>query len=69
MKFIVSILILMCSVLNAQEFVRIEDSIIVYNLRLNSVCDASDLTLNKIDQLPNSYDYLEIKSCEGNKLL
>ena len=59
MKFIVSILILMCSVLNAQEFVRIEDSIIVYNLRLNSVCDASDLTLNKIDQLPNSYDYLE----------
>lgn len=59
MKFIVSILILMCSVLNAQEFVRIEDSLIVFNLRLGSACDSSDLELNKIDQLPNSYDYLE----------
>ena len=59
MKSVTLILVLVCSVLNAQEFVRIEDSIIVYNLRLGSACDASDLTLNKIDQLPNSYDYLE----------
>lgn len=59
MKSVSLILILVCSVLNAQEFVRIEDSVIVYNLRLNSVCDSSDLELNKIDQLPNSYDYLE----------
>lgn len=59
MKSVTIILVLICSVLNAQEFVRIEDSVIVYNLRLNSVCDSSDLELNKIDQLPNSYDYLE----------
>ena len=59
MKSVTLILVLVCSVLNAQEFVRIEDSIIVYNLRLGSACDVSDLTLNKIDQLPNSYDYLE----------
>ena len=59
MKSVTLILILVCSVLNAQEFVRIEDSVIVYNLRLGSACDSSDLELNKIDQLPNSYDYLE----------
>lgn len=59
MKSVTIILLFVCSVLNAQEFVRIEDSLIVYNLRLNSACDTSNLTLNKIDQLPNSYDYLE----------
>ena len=59
MKSVTLILLLVCSVLNAQQFVRIEDSLIVYNLRLGSACDTSNLILNKIDQLPNSYDYLE----------
>ena len=59
MKSVTIILMLMCSMLNAQEFVRIEDSIIVYNLRLSSACDTSNLSLNKTNLLPNSYDYLE----------
>lgn len=56
---ILLLLLVSFSFANAQEFVRIEDSLIVYNLRLGSACDSSDLELNKIDQLPNSYDYLE----------
>jgi hypothetical protein len=53
------LLLISCSLVHSQEFVRIEDSLIVYNLRLGSACDSSNLILNKTDQLPNSYDYLE----------
>lgn len=60
MKTVTLILLLISySLVYSQEFVRIEDSLIVYNLRLSSACDSSALELKKIDQLPNSYDYLE----------
>jgi hypothetical protein len=58
MKAIILLLCLISSVLYGQEFNKIEDSLIVYNLRLSSACDSSDLELKKINEIPQSYDDL-----------
>jgi hypothetical protein len=41
-----------------QQFSKIEDSLIVYNLRLNSNCDTSTLLLKQINDFPQTYEYL-----------
>jgi hypothetical protein len=41
-----------------QQFSKIEDSLIVYNFRLNSDCDTSNLLLKQIESFPESYEYL-----------
>jgi hypothetical protein len=41
-----------------QQFNKIEDSLIVYNLRLNSNCDTSTLLLKQINDFPQTYEYL-----------
>ena len=58
MKAIILYLCLISSIVYGQQFNKIEDSLIVYNLRLNSACDTSDLLLKQINEFPNSYEQL-----------
>jgi len=58
MKAIILFLCLISSIVYGQQFNKIEDSLIVYNLRLNSACDTSNLLLNQINDFPQSYEYL-----------
>lgn len=58
MKAIILFLLLISSALYGQQFNKIEDSLIVYNLRLNSACDTSQLTIKQINEFPNSYEQL-----------
>jgi hypothetical protein len=44
--------------LKGQEYIRIEDSLIVNTSRLNSDCDTSVLELKQISFVPDSYEYL-----------
>lgn len=58
MKAIILYLCLISSIVYGQQFNKIEDSLIVYNLRLNSACDTSNLLLKQINEFPNSYEQL-----------
>ena len=58
MKAIILYLCLISSIVYGQQFNKIEDSLIVYNLRLNSACDTSDLLLKQINEFPSSYEQL-----------
>lgn len=58
MKVIILLLCLISSIVYGQQFNKIEDSLIVYNLRLNSACDTSQLTIKQINEFPNSYEQL-----------
>lgn len=58
MKFIILLLCLISSTIYGQQFSKIEDSLIVYNLRLNSSCDTSTLLLKQINDFPQTYEYL-----------
>lgn len=59
MKLLLTITLLLCSLcVTAQQYTSINDSVTIYNYRLNSGCDTSNLELKQIDQIPNSYDYL-----------
>jgi hypothetical protein len=58
MKVIILLLCLISSIIYGQQFSKIEDSLIVYNLRLNSNCDTSTLLLKQINDFPQTYEYL-----------
>jgi len=58
MKVIILLLCLISSTMYGQQFSKIEDSLIVYNLRLNSNCDTSTLLLKQINDFPQTYEYL-----------
>jgi len=62
MKVIILLLCLISSTMYGQQFSKIEDSLTVYNFRLNSNCDTSNLLLKQIEDFPESYEYLSNNS-------